>query len=142
MTKEEKDLRDKFVSEYLEDYSAINALLRMGYEYSYAEMYSSKFMAEPYTQKKIKELQDEISIGNDENIHRKKVLSRLYMEAYNPENKDATRVKALAEIAKVTGLLAPIKTEVTTKQEMDLSKLTTDELIALEKLMAKVNVIN
>jgi uncharacterized protein with von Willebrand factor type A (vWA) domain len=142
MTKEEKDLRDKFAKEYLEDYSAINSLLRMGYQHSYAEMYSLKFMSEPYTQKKIKELQDEISVGNDTNIHRKKVLSRLYMEAYNPENKDGVRVKALAEIAKVTGLLAPIKTEVTTKQETDLSKLTSEELICLEKLIKKVNVIN
>lgn len=62
LTKQEKALRQRFVAEYLADYDAIDAAIRLGYQEAFAQQYAKQFLTEPYTLKLIKEKEAEFGI--------------------------------------------------------------------------------
>lgn len=140
LTKQEKALRQRFVAEYLEDYDAIGAAIRLGYQEAFAQQYAKQFLTEPYTLKLIKEKEAEFGILTEEDQHRKKIVAGLYREAHSRFNSGAARVAALTQLAKIIGIEAPVKTELKVEAEQqDLSNLSIDELKQFQALMAKAN---
>lgn len=53
LSPQERDLRDRFVTQYLIDYNAWAAIVRVGFLKSVAAQYASDFMQEPYVQREI-----------------------------------------------------------------------------------------
>lgn len=49
LSESEKQIRKSFVTEYLKDYDALSACIRIGYESTFAKTYSVQFMQEPFT---------------------------------------------------------------------------------------------
>lgn len=49
----EKEMYDRFVTEYLVDYSPVEAALRLGFNHSYATHYGPAFMLKAYVAKQI-----------------------------------------------------------------------------------------
>lgn len=140
LTKQERSLRQRFVEEYLADYDAIAAAIRLGYQEAFAQQYAKQFLAEPYTLKLIKEKEAEFGILTEEDQHRKKIVAGLYREAHNRFNSGSARVAALTQLAKIIGIEAPVKTELKVEAEQqDLSNLSMEELKQLHALMAKAN---
>lgn len=141
LTKQEKGLRQRFVEEYLKDFDARDACLRMGYMSQFADQYSQKFMNEPYTRKLISDREAELGIATEEQQHRRRIVAGLYREAHSRFNSGSARVAALTQLAKIVGIEAPVKTElqVTPKPSMDLSKLSDEEVDALDAMMEKMN---
>jgi len=140
LTKQERTLRQRFVEEYLADYDAIAAAIRLGYQEAFARQYAKQFLAEPYTLKLIKEKEAEFGILTEEDQHRKRIVAGLYREAYNRSNSGSARVAALTQLAKIIGIEAPVKTELKVEAEQqDLSNLSMEELKQLHALMAKAN---
>lgn len=140
LTKQERSLRQRFVEEYLADYDAVGAAIRLGYQEAFAQQYAKQFLAEPYTLKLIKEREAEFGILTEEDQHRKKIVAGLYREAHSRFNSGAARVAALTQLAKIIGIEAPVKTELKVEAEQqDLSNLSIDELKQFQALMAKAN---
>lgn len=140
LTKQERSLRQRFVEEYLADYDAVGAAIRLGYQEAFAQQYAKQFLTEPYTLKLIKEREAEFGILTEEDQHRKKIVAGLYREAHSRFNSGAARVAALTQLAKIIGIEAPLKTELKVEAEQqDLSNLSIDELKQFQALMAKAN---
>lgn len=140
LTKQERSLRQRFVEEYLADYDAVGAAIRLGYQEAFAQQYAKQFLTEPYTLKLIKEKEAEFGILTEEDQHRKKIVAGLYREAHSRFNSGAARVAALTQLAKIIGIEAPVKTELKVEAEQqDLSNLSIDELKQFQALMAKAN---
>ena len=134
LTKQEKALRQRFVAEYLADYDSVGAAIRLGYQEAFAQQYAKQFLAEPYTLKLIKEKEAEFGILTEEDQHRKKIVAGLYREAHSRFNSGSARVAALAQLAKIVGIEAPVKTEVkVTDTAPDMSHLTLEEKLAIKK---------
>jgi hypothetical protein len=134
LTKQEKALRQRFVAEYLADYDAFAAAIRLGYQEAFAQQYAKQFLTEPYTLKLIREGEAEFGILTEEDQHRKKIVAGLYREAHSRFNSGSARVAALTQLAKIIGIEAPVKSEVKlTEAEHDMSHLTLEEKLAIKK---------
>lgn len=108
LTSQEIELRKKFVEEYLVDFNAIKAAIRIGFREQFAKDYSSQFMAEPFVQRLIKERQDESPEDEfeEEEVLKRRVLKGLVREAnyFGPGSSHTGRVAALTRIAEITKL--------------------------------------
>ena len=136
LTKQEKALRQRFVAEYLADYDAFAAAIRLGYQEAFAQQYAKQFLTEPYTLKLIKEKEAEFGILTEEDQHRKKIVAGLYREAHSRFNSGSARVAALTQLAKIIGIEAPVKTEQQVKLTTDspqLGHLTVAEMEEIKK---------
>lgn len=134
LTKQEQKIRQLFVDEYLVDYDDVGAAIRLGYQEAFAQQYAKQFLSEPYTLKLIKEKEAEFGVLTEEDQHRKKIVSGLYREAYSRANSGSARVAALAQLARIMGIEAPVKTEVkVTDISTDMSHLTLEEKLEIKK---------
>ena len=136
LTKQERALRQRFVEEYLTDYDAFAAAIRLGYQEAFAQQYAKQFLTEPYTLKLIKEKEAEFGILTEEDQHRKKIVAGLYREAHSRFNSGSARVAALTQLAKIIGIEAPVKTEQQVKLTTDspeLGHLTVAEMEEIKK---------
>lgn len=110
LSKTERALRARFVEQYLIDYDPLSAAIRIGYTNSFAEQYAKKFLSETYTLKLIADREVEMGLDTEESKHRRKIVTGLYREAHSRFNSGSARVAALTQLAKITGIEAPVKT--------------------------------
>ena len=135
LTESERQLRDRFVKQYLEDYDQVQAAIRCGFSASYAKDYAARFMAEPYTLNRISEASKEMGAVTDEDKHRLRIVASLYREAnyHGHGSSHGGRVSALSQLSKILGIEAPVKTDVkVTGIGTDLSHLSPAELEAIK----------
>lgn len=136
LTKTEQTARNQFVEEYLVDYHAKDACIRMGYADTYASSMASKFMSEPYTLKRITQREQALGLVKDEAKHKHRIVAGLYKEALSPRNSGSAKVAAYTQLAKIMGVEAPAKTEVAlTTTGPDLSHLSAAELEEIKRKM-------
>lgn len=135
----ELEIRRRFAKEYIYDYDPILAAIRLGYSKAYAEQYGKQFLSEPRTQQLIQELSSELGAETEEEIHRRRVVAALYREANltGAGSSHSARVAALAQIARITGILAPEKTEGVIKVEEapDMSHLSVEQMEQVKQLL-------
>lgn len=107
----ERALRDRFVTEYLEDFNVFAAAQRVGYNDEYAKTWGPKLFHEPYVQRRIAEMQKELDIDEKE-THRRRIISTLYRESnyFGPGSSHGARVAALSKLSAMFGFDAPVKT--------------------------------
>ena len=140
LTKQEKALRQRFVAEYLADYDSVGAAIRLGYQEAFAQQYAKQFLTEPYTLKLIKEKEAEFGILTEEDQHRKKIVAGLYREAHSRFNSGSARVAALAQLAKIVGIEAPVKTQQEVRVITDSPELGHLSVAELEEIKRKLYV--
>lgn len=80
LTLRERQLRDKFVEEYLCDYDALKAAQRIGYSLAFAKEYSVKLMEDPYVLQQIKKIEGDPETDDPETI-KKRIVAGLLREA-------------------------------------------------------------
>lgn len=105
----ERDLRDKFVNEYVIDRNEYKATLRLGYMHSVATSYSQIFMNCPYVQKRIVERMfttSEHVTPESAKAFAVNTLSQVMLSGGYKEKIGATKLWA-----DIHGLNAPIKTD-------------------------------
>lgn len=113
LSAKERELRDKFVEEYLIDFDQTAAAIRIGFSASFAQTYAEKFMTEPYVRKKISDMQT--AMAEDEKIEaeldRRRIRAALMREAHyrGPGSSHSARVNALAKLASIRDMDAPTK---------------------------------
>jgi hypothetical protein len=124
LTKAERELRDRFVAEYLADYDAYKAAIRIGYAPAYAKDFCQRFMQEPYVLGKIRDAEGGHVDDADPEVQKRMVLAGLWREARNfgAGSSQAARVAALSKISAFFGMDAPktSKTELTGADGMPL----------------------
>lgn len=117
LTAAERELRDRFVAEYLTDYDAYKAAIRIGYAPAYAKDFSKRFMEEPYVLGKIREAEGGSTDDLDVEVQKRMIVTALWKEAKNMGmgSSQAARVAALSKLSAFYGMDAPktTKTEVT-----------------------------
>lgn len=119
LSTQEKELRNKFVDEYLIDFDQTAAAIRIGFSASFAHTYAERFMTEPYVRKRITDLQN--ALIEDEKLEveqdRRRIRAALMREAHyrGPGSSHSARVSALAKLASIRDMDAPtkIKSELT-----------------------------
>lgn len=114
LTEHEKSTRQQFVKEYLKDYDARKACLRIGYSNLFAGDFSVRFMNEPYTLKLIAEFEGGTAPGEEinEEQEKKRILNALWREANSMGSPAAARVAALAKLTAIFGMEAPTRSNV------------------------------
>lgn len=104
----ERQLRDKYVREYIVDYDVMNAAIRVGYMRALALEYGQMFMQEPYVQRKILELQNQIKEKPEDSGSeiKNQIIAGLLREANyrGPGSTQAARVAALSKLASLHGM--------------------------------------
>ena len=108
-----RNLRDRFVKEYLVDYDALSAAGRVGYSRQFAKEYSFRFMAEPYVLQKIKNAESSTEEDNEDAM-KKRILMGLIREANyrGPGCSQSARVAALSKLASIAGMDSPSKSKI------------------------------
>lgn len=113
LSAKEKELRDKFVDEYLLDFDQTAAAIRVGFSASFAQTYAEKFMSEPYVRQHIAALQTALAEDDklEAELDRRRIRAALMREAHyrGPGSSHAARVSALAKLASILDMDAPTK---------------------------------
>jgi hypothetical protein len=106
-------LLDRFVVQYLVDYDAYKACIRIGYMPAYAKEYSVRFMNQPYVLNKVKEVETTPETEYDEVLQKKKIVSALWREANNQGagSSQSARVAALSKLSAFYGMDAPTRSQ-------------------------------
>lgn len=108
-----RNLRDRFVKEYLVDYDALSAAGRVGYSRQFAKEYSLRFMQEPYVLLQIKNAESSTEEDNADAM-KKRILMGLIREANyrGPGCSQSARVAALSKLASIAGMDSPSKSKI------------------------------
>lgn len=107
----EKQLRDRFVNEYLVDYDAWAACVRVGFIKSVAMTYASELMEDPYVRREISRLEKERVVTAADEKGKATMHSQLeswYLREANyrgPGASHAARISALNSLAKIHKLI-------------------------------------
>lgn len=115
LSEAEKAMRNKFVDEYLLDYDAYAAAVRVGFLSSIAPDYATQLMGDPYVRQRISARQTEQEENPKEAARKRKKLTEaaLLREAsyHGPGASHGARVSALAKLASIYDMDAAIKTK-------------------------------
>lgn len=111
-TYREKALRDYFVREYLVDYDAIAAAMRIGYNRGIAREYAVRLMDEPYVARQIAKMEGAPAEEDSETL-KKRIMAGLIREANykGVGSSQAARVAALGKLAQLNGMEPATKTK-------------------------------
>lgn len=102
-----KAMMDRFVREYLRDYDAVAACIRLGYNKHSAEAFATQFLESPHVQRGIKNSEEaETEDEDDPDVRKRKIIAALNREAhyFGPGSSQGARVAALAQLAKINGM--------------------------------------
>ena len=130
LTENERTIRERFAREYVVDFSGPAALIRCGYASAYADEYSKRFLNEPYTKNLIAQYEESVADLSPEE-DRKRMIKALYRLIDSPYTRDSAKVSAIAQLCKIKGLEAPVKTETELNVKntgIDLSHMSVAEL--------------
>lgn len=140
--RQEREQRWKFAKEYVKDYDAFHAMLRIGKGVKYCADYCFSWLQEDYVAYCIKLEEERLGITTDEERQRRKILGGLFNECKSgtlavPGNGTGTsRVAAFTQLAKLLNMEPPSKAELKTIREggaESFGHLTLDELVAIKK---------
>lgn len=112
LTEREKELRNKFVDEYLVDYNGFKAAQRVGFQAAFAKDYALKFLSESYVAQRIKAVEhaktDPVAV---EKYNKERVIATLIEVMTCDWAKHSARVAASAKLAAIYGMDKPVETK-------------------------------
>jgi hypothetical protein len=124
LTQEEKDIRDNFVNEYILDFSAVDAVVRMGYNKETSFMMVNVFMQDDYVIAGIEEARKDV---NKQLERRKNWCGReLVAIVKDKQNNASARVSALKLFSEMHGITAD-ETVGTLDDAIKITRLIIDE---------------
>jgi hypothetical protein len=110
LSSSEKALRDQFVKEYLYDFDAYQACIRVGFANQFASDYARRLMGEPYVQRRIAELSKITPEDEHEQLEQDRLLTLRVLREAAQRGPYASRVAAAAKLSAILGMDAPVKT--------------------------------
>lgn len=110
LTEQERAVRDRFVEEYLVDYSPVRAARRVGFSSSFAKEYAERFMQESYVARKIEELKHKnVDEADREEYDKRRIRERLMHIAHDHFAPPSAAVAALSKLMSLYGMDAPTR---------------------------------
>lgn len=103
----EIQLRDLFVTQYLIDYDAYNAAIRVGFSSSFALQYAQEFMGESYVQNEIARRRSLSEENDEELVSKDRALITNTLRQACQNGPYASRVAAAKALAEIRGLSKP-----------------------------------
>jgi len=100
----EKDLFDRFVTEYLVDFDAYAASLRLGFNSTFANERSKLFLMEPYIQRQIAKRSREAPEDPAKTISEDIELVKTTLRRSMQQGSNLTQVQAASRMAEIHGL--------------------------------------
>ncbi len=109
----EKTLKNNFVTEYLIDFDAWAAAIRIGFLSSVAVQYAQQMMECPYVRREIsrRQLEEPVDPRESAKETKKQIAASLLREAHyrGPGSSHSARVAALGKLAQINDMDAPTK---------------------------------
>ena len=126
LTVRERQLRDKFVMEYMVDHNYTKAATRTGWPNGQAQEMGTIFMYDPYTQKAIANAMSAADHCPEVELsEQQKIKNLLFKEAtsYGLGSSQSGRVAALSKLSSIHGMDKPTQTEslITNQGSVDLN---------------------
>lgn len=119
-TPAEKALYDQFVEQYMVDFNAFEACMRVGFGASYALEYAKIFLLKPYIIRKIAEKRNTAAADPQKQEDQDKALVLSVARELAQNGKGAQRVAGAALLARIRGMdVQPDKTGDALKQLAD-----------------------
>lgn len=109
MTAQDIVQRENFVTQYMVDFDAYQAALRLNYGEKSAATASAWFMADAYVLNRIEQEQKKLGICTEEEIHRHRIVTGLYQIANNRSVPASAKVAAWAQLSKILGVEKIVK---------------------------------
>lgn len=126
LSEDEKILRDLFVNEYLKDFDAYQACIRVGFLSTFALDWARKLMEEGYVQRAIAHFKRTATMGDAEAVATDRALIEATLRQACQHGPYASRVTAARQLAEMRGLAKP-----------DASATAEESLIAVLKGFAQ-----
>lgn len=101
LTEKEQILRDHFVSQYLKDFDAYNACLRLGFQPTYANTWADVLLKDGYVQRKLQYLSTEPEGPEQEMLD--KLMSKRELRRVAQRGSDSARVAAIRQLDSMYG---------------------------------------
>lgn len=113
----EKEIRIRFVDEYMQDRDALKAAIRCGFMASLAKEISVRFLEEPFVQSLIQAVSrnavDPNNLPSNDEIKTTIITCLLHESTYRGAgSSQSARVAALSKLASLHGMDAPTKAEI------------------------------
>ncbi len=110
LTEIEKELRIRFVDEYLVDYNVTLAASRVGFQFDFAKDYGAKFIRESFVQKLIKQKEHAKAVDPKavEEYNKARVIATLVKVMEDGGAKHSARVSAAAQLKGIYGMDKPV----------------------------------
>lgn len=104
LTPQERSLRDRFVDEYMKDFSPLQAALRTGFLLAFAEQFAREFMACGYVQRQIAARTRQASIDDPvEQERQDKAMTMNILRQVAQTGSATARVAALRTLSELYG---------------------------------------
>lgn len=103
LNENERAVRDLFVAEYLKDYDAFQACLRIGFQAAFAAEYARKFMTEAYVQCKIADSRRATPTDEEQRAKELRELAVSVLVQASQNGPYASRVAAVRELKAMYG---------------------------------------
>jgi hypothetical protein len=103
-TPSEKALYDKFVVEYVRDYNAVEACVRIGFEMVFAVEFAQRFLTKPYVIKAIADHKASVPTEDKKIEEQDRSLVIAGLRELSQNGKGSQRVAALVALGKFRGM--------------------------------------
>lgn len=105
-TPSEKALWTKFVQEYVKDFNAVEACVRVGFGLTYALVYAPIFLSKPFVIRAVADYKAKIPVNEkaEEDLDKSLVIATLREAAQNGKQ----RVAAALGLARIRGMDVPV----------------------------------
>ena len=103
LSENERAVRDLFVAEYLKDYDAFQACIRIGFQAVFATEYARKFMLEPYVQCRIANSRRAAPTDEEQRAKELRELAVSVLVQASQNGPYASRVAAVRELKAMYG---------------------------------------
>ncbi len=104
LTPEELFIRNLFIAEYMVDYNAAAACIRVGFHPDQAEDFAAQFMREGYVLRGVAEQQQQPISASQASIMRSQVIHKLWEESNGPFARPSERVGALTSLTRALAI--------------------------------------
>ncbi len=104
LSKADMEARDQFVDEYMTDFDALQACIRLGMTLTYAETYFKRMMVDPYVLKQIQARMRQTTQSAEKEKESDRALLLNTLRQAMQHGQYATRVSAAARLAEIQGI--------------------------------------
>lgn len=135
LTQKDMQVRDNFVEQYFLDFMPIRAVIRLGYNETYAEHMANQFMRDSYVLNQIEHKKRNINEQEQKLRLKAWVTAELMSRAQDCLSADGARISALRTLITLHGLHQPIEKSPLTPPDPKLVRDVIPEVVSRQEFI-------